>query len=65
MNNAVGSEYIIMEEAPGTKLEDIWDVISLEEKIEIMKDLIQLEKRMLQVPLNKYYVQSPPDLLYS
>lgn len=53
MNNAVGSEYIIMEEAAGTKLDDIWDVISLEEKIEIMKDLVQLEKKMLQVPLNK------------
>ncbi|BCR96713.1 phosphotransferase enzyme [Aspergillus luchuensis] len=54
VNNAVGSEYIIMEEAAGTKLDDIWDVISLEEKIEIMKDLVQLEKKMLQVPLNNY-----------
>ncbi|PWY63891.1 phosphotransferase family protein [Aspergillus heteromorphus CBS 117.55] len=54
VNNPVGSEYIIMEEASGTKLDDIWEVISLEEKIEIMKDLVQLEKKMLQVPLNNY-----------
>ncbi|OGM39302.1 hypothetical protein ABOM_011970 [Aspergillus bombycis] len=54
VNNDVGSEYILMEEAPGTKLEDIWHVLSLEEKIEIMKDLVQLEKKMLQAPLNSY-----------
>ncbi|KAB8257898.1 kinase-like domain-containing protein [Aspergillus pseudonomiae] len=54
VNNAVGSEYIIMEEAPGTKLEDIWHVLSLEEKVEIMKNLVQLEKKMLQAPLNCY-----------
>ncbi|GAB1206468.1 hypothetical protein APSETT445_005157 [Aspergillus pseudonomiae] len=55
VNNAVGSEYIIMEEAPGTKLEDIWHVLSLEEKVEIMKDLVQLEKKMLQAPLDRYW----------
>ncbi|KNG86723.1 hypothetical protein ANOM_005182 [Aspergillus nomiae NRRL 13137] len=54
VNNAVSSEYIIMEEAPGTKLEDIWHVLSLEEKIEIMKDLVKLENKMLQAPLNSY-----------
>ncbi|PYH40452.1 phosphotransferase family protein [Aspergillus saccharolyticus JOP 1030-1] len=54
VNNSVGSEYIIMEEAPGTKLEDLWDNFSLEEKIEVMKDLVQLEKKMLQAPLNNY-----------
>ncbi|RAK76383.1 aminoglycoside phosphotransferase family protein, partial [Aspergillus fijiensis CBS 313.89] len=52
--NPVGSEYIIMEEAPGTKLEDLWDDYSLEEKIAVMKDLVQLERKMLQVPLNCY-----------
>ncbi|EAW07758.1 aminoglycoside phosphotransferase family protein [Aspergillus clavatus NRRL 1] len=54
VNNPVDSEYILMEEAPGTKLEDIWDDLSLEEKIEVMKDLVQLEKKMLQAPLNNY-----------
>ena len=51
--NSVGSEYVIMEEAPGTKLEDLWDNLPLEEKTEIMKDLVPLEKKMFQVPLNR------------
>ncbi|KKK25535.1 hypothetical protein AOCH_001085 [Aspergillus ochraceoroseus] len=54
LDNSVGSEYIIMEEAPGTTLEDIWDDLSLEKKIEVMKDLVQLEKKMLQAPLNHF-----------
>ncbi|PYH81656.1 phosphotransferase family protein [Aspergillus uvarum CBS 121591] len=53
-NNPVGSEYIIMEESRGTKLEDVWDDFSLEEKIAVIKDLVQLEEKMLQVPLNSY-----------
>ncbi|PYH96755.1 hypothetical protein BO71DRAFT_448359 [Aspergillus ellipticus CBS 707.79] len=54
VNNAVGSEYIIMEEAPGTQLEDVWDDLSLEQKIEVVKDLVQLENRLLHAPLNRY-----------
>ncbi|RAH65565.1 uncharacterized protein BO66DRAFT_415056 [Aspergillus aculeatinus CBS 121060] len=43
-----------MEEASGTRLEDLWDDYSLEEKIAVIKDLVQLERKMLQVPLNRY-----------
>lgn len=53
VNNPVGSEYIIMEEAPGVKLVDVWDDLSLEQKIEIMKDLVSLEKRMLSLSFNR------------
>ncbi|KAL4897301.1 kinase-like domain-containing protein [Aspergillus ambiguus] len=44
-NNPVRSEYIIMEEAPGVKLDDIWEDLSLEQKITIMKDVTSLEKK--------------------
>lgn len=53
VNNPVGAEYIIMEEAPGIKLENIWDDLSLEQKIDIMKDLVFLEKKMLSVSLDR------------
>ncbi|KZF23034.1 phosphotransferase family protein [Xylona heveae TC161] len=53
-NNPVGSEYIIMEEARGTQLDDIWNDLSLEERIVIMKDLVSIEKKMLSVSFNRY-----------
>ncbi|PYI29170.1 hypothetical protein BP00DRAFT_437854 [Aspergillus indologenus CBS 114.80] len=52
--NPVGSEYIIIEKARGTKLEDVWDDFSLKEKIVVIKDLVSLEREMVQVPLNSY-----------
>ncbi|KAF4228720.1 hypothetical protein CNMCM6805_001903 [Aspergillus fumigatiaffinis] len=53
-NHPVGSEFIIMEEAPGANLDDIWHDLPLEEKVAITKDLVSLEKKMLSVSLNKY-----------
>ncbi|KAL4761035.1 kinase-like domain-containing protein [Aspergillus foveolatus] len=48
------SEYIIMEEAAGVKLDYIWDDLSLEQRITIMKDLTSLEKKMASVSFNSY-----------
>ncbi|RJE20973.1 hypothetical protein PHISCL_06683 [Aspergillus sclerotialis] len=42
-----------MEEAPGEKLEDIWDDLPLEQKITIMKDIVSLEKKMISVSFNR------------
>lgn len=42
-----------MEEAPGVKLEDVWDDLSLEQKIAIMKDLVSLEKKMISLSFNR------------
>ncbi|KAB8225702.1 kinase-like domain-containing protein [Aspergillus novoparasiticus] len=53
-NHPVGSEFIIMEEAPGVKLEDVWSDLDLEEKVVIMDDLVALEKRLLSISLNRY-----------
>ncbi|KAL3428980.1 kinase-like domain-containing protein [Aspergillus tetrazonus] len=52
--NPVRSEYIIMEEAAGVKLDDIWDDLSLEQRITVMKDLISLEKKMASISFNSY-----------
>ncbi|KAL3473127.1 kinase-like domain-containing protein [Aspergillus californicus] len=53
-NNPVQSEYRIMEEAPGVKLDDICDDLSLEQRISIMKDLVSLKKKMASISLNSY-----------
>ncbi|KMU83196.1 hypothetical protein CIHG_00978 [Coccidioides immitis H538.4] len=53
-DNPVGAEYIIMEEATGTKLEDIWDNLSLEDRIGIMKDLVLIENKLLSVSFSRY-----------
>jgi hypothetical protein len=42
-----------MEEAPGVKLDDNWENISLEQRITIMKDLVSLEKKMASVSFNR------------
>ncbi|KAL2862667.1 uncharacterized protein BJX67DRAFT_391106 [Aspergillus lucknowensis] len=44
-NNPVRSEYIVMEEATGEKLEDVWDDFSLERRIAVMKELVFLQKK--------------------
>ncbi|QVM09477.1 Phosphotransferase enzyme [Coccidioides posadasii str. Silveira] len=54
VDNPVGAEYIIMEEAAGTKLEDVWDNLSLEDRISIMKDLVSIENKLLSVSFSRY-----------
>ncbi|OJD14325.1 hypothetical protein AJ78_05320 [Emergomyces pasteurianus Ep9510] len=54
VDNPVGAEYIIMEEAVGTKLEDVWDELPLEDRITIMKDLVLIENNFLSVSLSNY-----------
>lgn len=43
-----------MEEAAGTKLEDIWDNLSLDDRIAIMKDLVSIENKLLSVSFSRY-----------
>jgi hypothetical protein len=43
-----------MEEAPGTKLDDVWYGLPLKEKVAIMEDLLSLQKRMAAVSFNRY-----------
>ena len=54
VDNPVGAEYIIMEEATGTKLEDVWDELPLEDRIAVMKDLVSIENKLLSVSFSRY-----------
>lgn len=53
IDNPVGSEYIIMEEATGTMLAGVWDTLELEVQIAIMKDLVSVEKKLLSLSFNR------------
>jgi hypothetical protein len=45
VNNPVGSEYILMGEATGTALHEVWDKLELEDKINIVDEVVAIEKK--------------------
>ena len=55
-DNSVGSEYIIMEEAPGTMVQEVWEDLSIDVKMDFAQELAELQSKLLQVPLNWYCV---------
>jgi hypothetical protein len=50
----VEAEYIIMEEAPGTQLEDVWDGKTISDKTNIVKGLVEIEKKLLSVSFTRF-----------
>ncbi|KOS46913.1 hypothetical protein ACN38_g2102 [Penicillium nordicum] len=53
-NNAVGPEYIIIEEASGTQLGVIWDQLNLDKKLSIMREIVTTESNMLAVSFSHF-----------
>ncbi|KAI0868933.1 kinase-like domain-containing protein [Hypoxylon argillaceum] len=53
-DNPVQSEYIIMEEAAGVQLSQVWDTLPIESKLEIVKDLVNIEKKLLSISFTRY-----------
>jgi hypothetical protein len=43
--NPVESEYILMEEAAGNQLGEIWDEMEIHDKLKIVDDIVDLEKK--------------------
>ena len=56
VDNPVDSEYIIMAEAAGRQAADSWDTMELESKVEIMEELVAIEKRLLSISFTWYAV---------
>ena len=52
--NHVQTEYIIMEEARGSQLYESWQDISLETKYEIIRQIVDIERKLLSFSFNKY-----------
>jgi hypothetical protein len=53
-DNAVGSEYIIIEEASGTQLGLIWDQLNPDKKLSILREIVTIESKMLAVSFSQY-----------
>lgn len=51
--NPVESEYILMEEATGEQLGDIWDKVNLHDKLKIVDDIVALEKKFLSISFTR------------
>ncbi|EAW24094.1 uncharacterized protein NFIA_036660 [Aspergillus fischeri NRRL 181] len=52
--NPVGSEYILMEEATGRQLGEIWDDLKLADKLKIVEDIVAIEKKFLSLSFTRY-----------
>ncbi|KAF1842086.1 phosphotransferase enzyme family protein [Cucurbitaria berberidis CBS 394.84] len=64
VDNPVGAEYIIMEKQPGIVLNDLWDNMEGPQKAEILKQVIEIEKKLASIKFTKfgglYYKQDLP-----
>jgi hypothetical protein len=58
-DNLVGSEYIIMEEARGTQLSEVWDTMDLKDQLVIITELVTIDQKFLSAPLNRYEASLP------
>ncbi|KAH8719343.1 kinase-like domain-containing protein [Phaeosphaeriaceae sp. PMI808] len=52
--NPVESEYILMEEATGNQLGEVWDEIELHSKLKIVDDIVAIEKKLLSLSFTRY-----------
>lgn len=51
--NPVESEYILMEEATGNQLSEVWDEIELHDKLKIVDDIVAIEKKFLSLSFTR------------
>ncbi|KAL9097474.1 MAG: hypothetical protein Q9165_000370 [Trypethelium subeluteriae] len=52
--NPVQSEYILMEEALGKQLGEVWDEMELHDKLKIVDDIVSIEKKFLSHSFTRY-----------
>jgi hypothetical protein len=51
--NPVQAEYIIMEEAQGSQLHEVWQDLPLRAKIGIIKEIVEVERKLLSMSFSK------------
>ncbi|KAH0841197.1 hypothetical protein FOPE_06512 [Fonsecaea pedrosoi] len=51
--NPVGSEYILMEEASGTPLYKVWEGMEIHDKLKIVDDIVDIEKKLLSISFTR------------
>ncbi|KAF2433867.1 phosphotransferase family protein [Tothia fuscella] len=53
-DNPVGSEYIIMEEAKGTQLSEVWEYMDVKDQLVIITELVTIDQKFLSASLNRH-----------
>ena len=60
----MGAEYMLMEHAPGRQLSTVWSCMSAIQRLELVKGLIEMEKKLISTNLpgygSVYYRQDSP-----
>ncbi|KKY20022.1 putative phosphotransferase enzyme family protein [Phaeomoniella chlamydospora] len=54
LENPVGSEYILMEEASGSHLSEVWEELEIHAKAEVVEELVGIEKKLLSLSFSRY-----------
>ena len=49
--NAVGSEYMIMEKVQGTDLQKDWYSMTVEQRLHVVQQIVRLERILFEIPL--------------
>ena len=52
--NSAESEYILMEEAKGTQLEELWTDMDLDDKFKIVDDVIEIQEKLQSVTFSRF-----------
>ncbi len=52
-DNPVGSEYILMTEAEGTQLTQLWGRMELENKSNVIRDVVGIEKKLVSISFSR------------
>jgi hypothetical protein len=47
--NPVQAEYIFMEEARGSQLHEFWDELPLRKKVDVIREIVDIERKLLSV----------------
>ncbi|KAE8409110.1 phosphotransferase enzyme family protein [Aspergillus pseudonomiae] len=63
--NPLGAEYILMEKQAGVALTDVWDIIKGKQKVQILDQVVDIERRLAATKFSKfgslYYKDDLPD----
>ncbi|KAF1961603.1 hypothetical protein CC80DRAFT_400961 [Byssothecium circinans] len=54
VDSPVESEYILMEEATGTQLGEVWNDMELHDKLKIVDDIVAIERKFLSLSFTRY-----------
>ena len=52
--NPIEAEYIIMEEAQGSQLDEVWQDLNIRSKHDIISDIVDIESKLLSISFDKY-----------